>query len=822
MNGETDPEAQISGAADVPPQPENSPSGEPPQPDSHNAETVAREPSKGRSEAKAKTIVGSGVVNDSILNITNNLTLGGGARSASGARRLSLTRVDKLPKGFKPFHDEALVAKYACSLQAGSVLVVEHTSQGYEAAESAIFSTLAWLETHTKLSKRYTNEKDGDFSLLFFKDDDTWMEECSGSVIYLYRSLAATVSDDIYDHATVDTLRRQLTEAQCRLIVITRRPVRVHASQHTRADVEVWTVGPPDTTSSGALLPGTTDATSLLIRACVALFPGLSPLELANVIDRLLPERPPVKAVTPPVAPTASGQSADSPAPTPASPPEPTALERWHDGDRDSLLGEQGLRHRAPPDVTLDDDESGNHGYFFENAEISAAVLESLYASSPLLLVQQLPALTDIYFSANASQRYQKGFLRYLVSLHKQQLYRLEAPWLSQLFHASIGSNSPWHGLERIESMMTHMVRNLTDGRELAAALIHELGSYARDLEDAWHKLLLHNDFPQAYAAPHQSTDQVLRAINLEQPYSDTCKALFLLQSFLVYTCSEMLTVASEAIIAALTGAANRLRLHSFSANEDVLHIILPAAILLRVIMTHTARANPEIAIAFSAAAVEQLGDDTFNNIVGENPADLLFGGTEQRAAAAHLLLIETCQEGFSCLLPNDLESVRRSFFAGACNEPLSEQAYAALFLNGQGRRTGEILGKLYIHWSRGARAFTAGAAASNAPTVVVDELITFYGTLCAALLMRKGATAAAVSTDMVSFVAPLRAELRAAQRAELVQHTREVYKQLEERRNQQQRRGSRKDADETAQWVRALRVVSYALSQNSPRVTTS
>lgn len=750
---------------------------------------------------EAGSILGQGNVSGGKVYNTININSSGGHES----RELSLQKMDALPH-IEPFSDSAAVAKFARLLQARHLLVIEHESGGSGEAESAMYSTLTWLQREGGLSNRWTNKRHdppSEFNIFFFRDYDTWMEECKGSVIYLNKYLSDMVSEYVYDHPTVETLRGRLTQCDCRLIVVIRRPLQ-DQRQQALADIDVWKVGPPDAKSPGALLPDTTDTTELVLRACVALLPGLSPLELVNIIDRLLPERSLTPSAPQAAVPAGAKQNTDSPPPADQL-AKRNALQRWHDGDRDSLLAELGLQHRAPPEGVLGDDESGAHGYFFETAEVSAVRVEWLYTKFPLLLVKLLPTLTDVYFSVPASSRYQKGYLRYLISLHKRNLQRLESQWLISRFHTVTGSDDPSLGVDRFQSLITYVVRNLPDGGDLAASVLRELGSHAEVVEDIWHDMLLESGIR---ATPNESVEPFA----LSDAYTETVKKILLVQGLLIFSCSEILGVASEAIAAALVGSDRRRRLHS-SSTDTRPPFILPSVELFYISMSNIATDDPEVVIAFSAKVVEQLRENHAKDVVSvSDRIDSLLGDKEQRFAAAQLMLIESCQEGFNSMLPGGVK--------GMPDAPLSDKAYVALFSNGQGRRAGEIFGKLCIYWA--ARVSNPTDKASKLPRVVVEELIHFYGALCVALLLRKDATPAAVTTELASFVAPMCATLHTAQRMELLQHTRELYKTWDEWRAMQQRLGSRKDAEQTGRWVRALRVVAYTLSQNSPKATVS
>lgn len=760
----------------------------------------------GESSRSAQISVGNN--KEGVTNIYQNF--GGPGEALTGAPlKRRLVKVDK-PQKCAPFEPADSVPKYARALHESRLLIVEKTSRGSDHAHSAMWSVLNWLEVTFGVQNRFTNAYDRLFSLSYLLDDDeSWMEELRGSVIYLNRNLEPEIVAKIFDHATAEDLRARLGKADCRLLLMTDAATANKGASgvaQARAEIEVWKVGPAELAAVDEPLAKPAGVVETLIRMCCALFPGLNALEFSQVIDRLLPPRPTVPASAEAVSTTTA----------PGIPPpytKRTTLDRWHEGERDVLLGAEELVYRTPPDAALDGDSTGAPGYYFERAESATLLLDSLFSRSQQLLIQHLPELTRVYFVANTSQRYQKGYLRYLLRLHSQHIHRLDEDWLVAQFREYAWAENAGAALWRFVYLLD-FVKDHVGGEDLVGLVVGSIGRAARDLEDEWQRLLINHQYLEAvsHARAMAETEQanveieVIRALKLTSALDEVRAKLWVVYQSFILLASVVPTPVVGACVEALSGTATRRSFQDLAeANGTALPLFVPSVWLLKGVLELAGLHGPAFLMAFGSAVVAELKKADSETARTYEPLKWFFGDNSGRVAAARLVLIEACQFGFNSVLPVKLD------------DPLSDTAFRGLFAEGQARRNGDILGRLFILQGAMMRGSGGDERSRAIPTVAAAELISVYEQLCFALLIRKGANPTTVTTDMTAFVAPLRAALRTAQRLELINTVRRRCDGYQQERSRIERTGARKFIENINRRIRAAQIVTRAVTQGTP-----
>jgi len=729
-------------------------------------------------------------------------------------RKIQLTQTHTSPE-YRPFDPHASVVEYSRALYETRVLVVEHTVTGSADANSATWSAIDWLKVEKQITKRYTPKWKSEFSIAAFLDDDSWMDEqIKGALIYVHSSLAPGLVAGIFEHATAEDLRGHLEKVDCRLLVITAEAAgqRFLEPTQARSDVRIWKVGPTTVAADPSLttFPGATEAA---IRSCGALFPGLNALELTRVVDQLLPPLPPPEKEEPAAATTTATESSTEAA-TPRPKPQRTALQRWHDGERDALMTEQGLTYRPPPGAMLQEDGDSAAGYYFETVEATTLLADSLYTRSPLLLLQYLPALTRLYFSPDLSERYQKGYLRYLLRLHNQNIHRLQASVLLDLFRQYVWVPNPGTPLWRYVCLLQHVMDH-PGGKELANQAILALGQAARDAESEWQTLLLQHNYIAAAMSAHAAADDesediayaALASLNLGQNLTASSYKIDAVYRALVILSHNSPAAAIAGCTEGLAGTDTRRHFRALvEVTPTTLRVIMPSLGLLRGVLEVAATHAPRTLAVFAGAVAAEFKTPLKQSPQTGEPPEWLFGDGTQRAAAARVTLMDGCWIGFNTLLPS------------SAGEPLSNIVYDSVFAENQAQLAGDALGQLLVQRASLVRGDHPDARKKSHPTVAGDELVGYYEYLCQALLARAGAKPATVADNITAFIAPLRALLHTKERLKLINLSRargESYRHGRDLRS----RSSRREADEgLSRWIRANHILTRALSVGPSR----
>ena len=733
-------------------------------------------------------------------------------------RKIQFIQVNTQPE-YRPFDPYASVTEYSNALYESRLLVVEHTATGCSDANSATWSAIDWLKVERQITKRYTPKKEGKFSITAFLDDESWMDEqIKGAVIYVHSSLEPALVAGIFEHETAEELRRRLQKADCRLLVITAEAAgqRFLEPTQARSDVRIWKVGPAAVTGE---LPITTfpGATEAAIRSCGALFPGLNALELTRVVDQLLPPLPPPDKKEPtPATTTAAGSITEATTPQPK--PPRSALQRWHEGERDALMTEQGLTYRPPPGAMLQEDGDSAAGYYFETVEATTLLADSLYTRFPLLLLQYLPILTRLYFAADLSQRFQKGYLRYLLRLHNQNIHRLQESVLLDLFRQYVWAPGQNTALWRFVCLLQHIMDH-PGGKDFANQVIRAVGRAARDAESEWQTLLLQRNYiataESVRARVNDASDDVsysaLAALNLGESFTAAAYKIDTAYRTLVILSHNAPTAASAACTEGLAGTDTRRNFHAVVAEiPATLNVIMPSLQLLRGMLEFAAARAPRTLTVFATAVVAEFKTRLQQSPQNYDPPKWLFGDEAERAAAARVTLMDGCWIGFNSLLP------------AKAGDSLSNIVYDSVFKENQARQAGDALGQLLVQHANLVRGDPPDAKRKPRLIVVRDELVGYLEYLCQALLAREDATPATVAGDMAAFIAPLRAVLPTKERLKLINLSRARGESYRHGRDVLAR-SSRRDADDgLSRWIRANHILTRALSLGPSRTGAS
>lgn len=663
--------------------------------------------------------------------------------------------------------DQELASRLA-ELREHRLLVIRRSSSARPEAEKAVYSLSAGLRSQAADLRRYTAMPDLQFELssfIFGLD-----ERFKRSIVWFDRTIEpGPVQTLCESEAMFDGLRQSLREADCYMLIIIGRLPAFHGgavrSNRTKAMAPVWDVGEVETKS---VLRLSMDPLENTARFCAALFPGLGVEEFVRLVDRLLPR--------PPTALTSLG-----PAPAPAADSRPSSLTRWRMGERDALLNELGIAFRANEPY---DGVSATFGYHLKT-DGERPGPEDFHAHTPALLIENQPALTDIYLAAQASPQFQQGYRRYLLHMHKSGLWRLEARWLAARYREG-RPEAYWH-VERLASLL----RQAFDygGEEIVRAMLAELvseivGSEQRFLEqlgdrlseELWHAAI------QSGAEPSELADAALKLTGLEGDYAEIQSRLdkFYTLALGLMTHGPSAAAGLEAIVKVLTGQAGVENLLHYSTRfAHTLFLLVPAHKRL----ADWLWAFPGLLQVYASGAVR--GAPPLSEIkVGSSR----FGEPAKRKAEAWRIITYCGAVAFESLSHRGADgSLDDSGFESMFGVHRAEKGEITL---------GEVLARYTALWPRH-----------------VGEVVSSLNRLALSLLRREGFKPGDAAEQIARLVGPFRMAMRSEQRLATVDSARAVEIRCRHR-YEHSRPGSDKDRrKQLALEFEAARIVVRALT---------
>lgn len=650
------------------------------------------------------------------------------------------------------------VARHAAALQTTRLLLLTHAPQRQNEAVAHMRAVLQCLKKREPDRAVFTGRSESTWQLHSLYRAGEWRPDRRGSVIYLYRSTDPAALHFFSHIEQVGALCQKLQEMDCRLVLTVSRPASyaLRDSHLLARRIALWPFDDEQPTSALTELPATFSSRfEIVVALCTALLPGLGVAEFVALVDLLVPAPPP----PPPKAPAVSDVAKPSPAPAePAQPPPPPSRhQRWHQGERDAVLGELGVQLRRPLQGDVASAEAADAGLYFKDPVLQSEMPEWLLGTQPILLTECLAWLAEHYLSASASQRYCAGYRRLLLRLDAVGVKRLTPDGLLlQLGPQTLG-DAGFGSSQRLAELLLD-VPGGPRGDGLVARVIDGvaklIAAWEADLVEA---LLRDNLLAPAidggrapYAAEfwtelHQG--QAARSL-IER----TAVGQAALTDLLLSLASRAPGDVAQALGAALAGSNDSHRdwLQHNGLWIEPLAVVSLARVVFRDLQGNLLLQAP----AGWLLLAEALGEAHANNPPRPAPAD---ANEAARRAMRGRWLAWDCVRSLA------------SLFDDGPSQPLSAAVHSALLGDDALPRFADVLATLL-----GMSAPTDPAAAGSAEPVreVRVDFATMrwlYRSLALALMAPPALDPALAAGRVVTLVAPLRARLRAAQRSQLL-----------------------------------------------------